>query len=554
MYKMKEVCQMTGLTEKAIRLYMEQKLVEPEVEEGVHRKSYSFKEKDIERLKDVSALRNAGFSMAEIRQMLENPANISTIVEEKETILAAEISQKLAVQEALKHLTIQEHSNVAKLADAIEPRSTYAKETPKKRMSRKKKWVILLILLMIVLTWTYLTRSMVGVRAILFSFGLVFGVFAITAAVRYLLYSRLAKQMECHGIGKVTAIVTNEKIEEYLGEAERSAKKEVIAYLLFGLFGEGIWEGLRPDCWYPIIQYQTKENEIQIATFRHGGFKNSWKIGDEVEIAWKEGKERLVYAYDGQQLRKKALLYFLFGLLMFCGFGYSVSRLDSPAESSILGVHTFELPEDADRLAINCGHGRYYVLNEEEKEVLMRQFREAKISRGERYIQTGFGGNTIHFYRGEEVIERLHVSDFYYVTTKNAIRYRVTPVALELYGTLLDDTTYITGFLNAFIAKVIVRYGGEAVLESISDMEQMEGLKELLSDIKNFDRASDLGNRYQFFLSETGYQSYFKESELQLQEGILDVWIEEGKFINAELTVSHIDKEGKIEEYKENWQ
>lgn len=83
MYKMKEVCQMTGLTEKAIRIYMEQKLVEPEVEEGIHRKSYFFKEKDVERLKDVSALRNAGFSMAEIKQMLESPEKISLLVEEK---------------------------------------------------------------------------------------------------------------------------------------------------------------------------------------------------------------------------------------------------------------------------------------------------------------------------------------------------------------------------------------------------------------------------------------------------------------------------------------
>lgn len=76
MYKMKDVCQMTGLTEKAIRLYVEQKLVEPEIEDGVHRKSYFFHENDIERLKDIAALRTDGFALADIKMMLEDPTNI----------------------------------------------------------------------------------------------------------------------------------------------------------------------------------------------------------------------------------------------------------------------------------------------------------------------------------------------------------------------------------------------------------------------------------------------------------------------------------------------
>ena len=62
--------------------------------------------------------------------------------EERKELLAGEILQKLAVQDALKNLTIEEHADVAKLADAIEPRSAYAKETPKKKLSRGKKWCV----------------------------------------------------------------------------------------------------------------------------------------------------------------------------------------------------------------------------------------------------------------------------------------------------------------------------------------------------------------------------------------------------------------------------
>ena len=42
MYKMKDVCKITGLTEKAVRLYVEQSLVEPKIEQGIYRNTYSF--------------------------------------------------------------------------------------------------------------------------------------------------------------------------------------------------------------------------------------------------------------------------------------------------------------------------------------------------------------------------------------------------------------------------------------------------------------------------------------------------------------------------------
>ena len=131
MYKMKDVCKMTGLTEKAIRLYMEQKLVEPKVEEGIHRNSYSFEEKDVERLKDIATLRSAGFGIADIKMMIEDPTNISSLVEEKESLLKSEIEHMKSLRQTINRLTIEEHSDVTKLADAIEPRSAHRKETPK---------------------------------------------------------------------------------------------------------------------------------------------------------------------------------------------------------------------------------------------------------------------------------------------------------------------------------------------------------------------------------------------------------------------------------------
>lgn len=75
------------------------------------------------------------------------------IQEEKKELLEKEILQKLAMQETLTHLTIEEHSDVTKLADAIEPRSTYAKERSRKKLSLRRKWMIVLLIVVILFGW-----------------------------------------------------------------------------------------------------------------------------------------------------------------------------------------------------------------------------------------------------------------------------------------------------------------------------------------------------------------------------------------------------------------
>lgn len=87
--KIKDVMEKTGLTDKAIRLYINSGLVAPSIEENYSgRKSIDFSEADVERLKNIALLRKAGFSIADIRETLadENSVNnvINRFIEEKE--------------------------------------------------------------------------------------------------------------------------------------------------------------------------------------------------------------------------------------------------------------------------------------------------------------------------------------------------------------------------------------------------------------------------------------------------------------------------------------
>ncbi len=68
--KIKEVIKETGLTDRAIRLYIENDLVKPECDENYNgRKSIVFSETDVANLKNIALLRKADFSIQEIKAL-----------------------------------------------------------------------------------------------------------------------------------------------------------------------------------------------------------------------------------------------------------------------------------------------------------------------------------------------------------------------------------------------------------------------------------------------------------------------------------------------------
>ena len=67
--KMKEVCIQTGLTERAVRFYVQEKLVVPLAQRRGGRTWLDFSPADVERLKAIATLRKAGFTIEEIRAM-----------------------------------------------------------------------------------------------------------------------------------------------------------------------------------------------------------------------------------------------------------------------------------------------------------------------------------------------------------------------------------------------------------------------------------------------------------------------------------------------------
>lgn len=80
--KMKEVLQQTGLTDRAVRLYIDSGLIAPNIEENYSgRKNIEFSQADIDRLKNIALLRKIGFSIPDIKEISQGGENTKSIIE-----------------------------------------------------------------------------------------------------------------------------------------------------------------------------------------------------------------------------------------------------------------------------------------------------------------------------------------------------------------------------------------------------------------------------------------------------------------------------------------
>ena len=80
--KIKTVCELTGLTARTIRVYIDEQLIAPKFTENyLGRRSFEFSEDDVVALKNIAILRKYGFSIDEIRKILLDAQNSIEVIE-----------------------------------------------------------------------------------------------------------------------------------------------------------------------------------------------------------------------------------------------------------------------------------------------------------------------------------------------------------------------------------------------------------------------------------------------------------------------------------------
>ena len=107
--KIKDVITETGLTDRAIRLYIENGLVAPSCSENyAGRKNIDFTEDDVVCLKNIATLRKAGFSISEIKQLRLNSDTCRKTLTEFMEKTAHTIEDNKAVLEKLEAVAVKD--------------------------------------------------------------------------------------------------------------------------------------------------------------------------------------------------------------------------------------------------------------------------------------------------------------------------------------------------------------------------------------------------------------------------------------------------------------
>lgn len=118
--KIKTVCELTDLTDRAIRYYIEEQLISPSYTENyLGRKSYDFSKADIQQLENIAVLRKFGFSISEIRKMLLDPEQITPTAKALQQRKKAAIDEESAFLQILMQLDEKHSYTISELVSLL---------------------------------------------------------------------------------------------------------------------------------------------------------------------------------------------------------------------------------------------------------------------------------------------------------------------------------------------------------------------------------------------------------------------------------------------------
>lgn len=116
----KEVAKRTGLTEKTIRYYEEQNLIQPSKKEVNGRRFREYQEQDIKNLLTIADLRKLRFTIGEIKEMKSDPSQIPIICGEHQQRIEKELEELQDIREILRDIHIGEKNTIDEISTSVE--------------------------------------------------------------------------------------------------------------------------------------------------------------------------------------------------------------------------------------------------------------------------------------------------------------------------------------------------------------------------------------------------------------------------------------------------
>lgn len=118
--KIKQVCALTGLTARTVRFYCERGLIHPAIYEQNDRNYYEYSQEDVRILRRVGTLRRAEFSLEEISCMMQDKANVGSIIASHMQKLREREIRTQQLLDKMQTLYEKSSADFAAFADALE--------------------------------------------------------------------------------------------------------------------------------------------------------------------------------------------------------------------------------------------------------------------------------------------------------------------------------------------------------------------------------------------------------------------------------------------------
>lgn len=162
--KIKDVIAQTGLTDRAIRLYIENGLVIPENQKSyTGRNNYNFTELDIECFEQIALLRKADFSLEQIKMLKEGGESAREVLSAYLTVKQNSVFMGQKIVEALKDYPQQEPVTIESVCEKIK---TSMENTPLPEADKKatkgevlEKWLMRIPAIILLVLWGLLGRG-----------------------------------------------------------------------------------------------------------------------------------------------------------------------------------------------------------------------------------------------------------------------------------------------------------------------------------------------------------------------------------------------------------
>ena len=156
--KIKEVIAATGLTDRAIRLYIEYGLVSPDNQKTyTGRNNYEFTQANVDCLEQIAMLRKAEFTLEQIKTLMLGGDSARAVLREYLTVKQESVAIGQKIVEALKDFPEQEtvtaESVCRKIKDSIEQTPLPDVDTKATKAEQVEKWIMRSIAIIFLAHW-----------------------------------------------------------------------------------------------------------------------------------------------------------------------------------------------------------------------------------------------------------------------------------------------------------------------------------------------------------------------------------------------------------------